>query len=237
MVKRKRSRSASRSDSRSADQSKGDRSLYQPLYDPPRSLKHSDSLALLAEKSGEPLSLWKARVENKVLHLNDPPPEQTSLLLDVNQVDYTVRVPCTKFSGISNTTAKRLGLFRVRRVPYEHALEFNSLWLEYARKVLGSPKTHLNASKLVAMLDLQGSLVEVVRSNCASYVGTVGIILRETQNGFNIVDSTSKVKFILKSSSVFRLDYDDWSFFIYGRHIAASPATRSKSKLKPKGFL
>nr|PVC52438.1 ribonuclease P subunit [Theileria orientalis] len=237
MVKRKRSSSGSESDARSADQSKGDRSLYQPLYDPPRALKHSDALTLLAKRSGEFLSLWKARVEGKVLHLNNPPPEQTSLLLDVNQVDYTVRVPCSKFSSLSNTTAKRLGLFRVRRVPYEHALEFNSLWLEYARKVLGSPKTHLNASKLVAMLDLQGSLVEVVRSNCASYVGTVGVILRETQNGFDIVDSTSRVKFILKNSSVFRLDYGDWSFFIFGRHIAASPAARSKSKLKPKGFL
>ncbi|XP_953597.1 ribonuclease P subunit, putative [Theileria annulata] len=199
-------------------------------------LKDKDHLSFLAEKSGESLSLWKQRIENKVLHLKKES-EKTSLVLGVSAVDHYVRLPFSKFTGISNTKGKKLGLFTIKSVPYKHALEFNSLWQDYAKKLLGSPKTHLNASKLVAMLDLHGSLLEVVKSNCTSYVGVIGIVLKETQNGFSIVDKEDNVRFILKNSSVFKLNYEEWSFFIYGKHIMASASQRTKSKLKDKSTL
>lgn len=146
-------------------------------------LKDKDYVSYLAENSGESLSLWKQRIENKVLHLKKQS-EKTSLVLGVTAVDHYVRLPFSKFSCISNAKGKKLGFFTIKSVPYKYALEFNTLWLEYAKKLLGSPKTHLNASKLVAMLDLHGSLLEVVKSNCTSYVGVTGIVLKETQNVF-----------------------------------------------------
>lgn len=60
------------------------------------------------------------------------------------------------------------------------------------------------AEKLVKS-ELVGADITVIRASCQSVVGLSGVIIKETQNTFILVDKACKPKRVLKCGSVFRL--------------------------------
>ncbi|EKX74253.1 conserved hypothetical protein [Theileria equi strain WA] len=210
------------------------KSLYQPIIDNSKPPKQRDSIIRLAGESGDTLESWRSRIENRVLHLNKLTKEEVTTLLNTKAPNSSIRLPYSKFSGLSNKASKATGLLSLKdTIPYESATKLHELWLEYAKGIIGT-NNHLNACKSLALLDLQGAKVDIIKSSCPTYVGISGIIIRETQNGFNIVNQLSQLKFVLKKQTVFQIRLGDWTFFVHGQHIVATPSQRSKKKLKGK---
>ncbi|GBE60200.1 ribonuclease P subunit p29 isoform X2 [Babesia ovata] len=211
------------------------RFLYQPALP---GGDEASTLNKLAERAGESTASWKAKIESRVLQLNAAVHEEATALVGRQPEPYTVRHSFTKFSGISNRAAKRAGLLAVGpEVDFEHAQVLRTLWQEYIADVLGKHNAPVHVARNLALCDLHGAYVEVVGSACAAYVGIAGIIVRETHHAFYIVKSDSKVALVLKEGTIFALEWDRWKFHIHGAHFAATPAQRSKRKLKAKSKL
>ncbi|ORM39579.1 SWR1-complex protein 4 [Babesia sp. Xinjiang] len=211
------------------------RFLYQPAL-PFEGV--SATIQSLAEKACASTSSWKSRIEGRVLSLNVAAREEATALIGPPAVSYTVRHPFSKFSGVSNRGIKRAGLLcHGPTINYEHAEALQRLWLEYISDVLGNQSRPQNIVRTLALCDLQGAKVDVVSSRCPSYVGISGIIVRETQHGFYIVKVDSTVSLVLKSGTVFALEWNNCKFHIYGAHLTATPAHRSKRKFKSKSHL
>ncbi|GFE54296.1 ribonuclease P subunit p29 [Babesia ovis] len=192
----------------------------------------------LAEKASEGPAKWKAKIEGRVLSLNTTAREEATALVGYKPITYTVRQPFSKFSGLSNRAVKRAGLLaHPANIEYQHALALHNLWLEYVADVLGKQTTPQHIARALALCDLQGAKIDINTSECPSYVGIAGIIVRETQHAFYIVKHDSKVVMVLKVGTVFTLEWNQWKFHIYGSHLTGTPAQRSKRKLKAKGKL
>lgn len=154
--------------------------LYQQAY--PFD-KAAETINKLAGKSGESASNWKAKIENRVLHLNAAARDEATALINRTPEPYTVRHTFSKFSGISNRAAKRAGLLDIgRHIEFQHAQELHKLWLQYVSEILSKQNTAQTIARTLALCDLQGAQIEVIQSTCASYVGIAGIIVRETQH-------------------------------------------------------
>ena len=52
----------------------------------------------------------------------------------------------------------------------------------------------MNATTKMMKADLHGAIITVQRSKCASYVGTSGIVLKESRNMFKLITTENKVK-------------------------------------------
>ncbi|CDR94643.1 hypothetical protein, conserved [Babesia bigemina] len=198
------------------------RFLYQPALP---GGDEASTLNKLAERAGESTASWKAKIESRVLQLNAAVHEEAAALVGRQPEPYTVRHSFTKFSGLSNRAAKRAGLLSVGpEVDFEHAQVLRTLWQEYIADVLGKHSAPAHVARNLALCDLHGAYVEVVGSACAAYA-------------FYIVRSDSRVALVLKEGTVFALEWDRWKFHIHGAHLAATPAQRSKRKLKAKAKL
>lgn len=55
-------------------------------------------------------------------------------------------------------------------------------------------KNHVTATMKFMKADLHGCIITVQRSKCASYVGTTGIVLKESRNMFLIITADNRVK-------------------------------------------
>ncbi|KAK1443134.1 ribonuclease P/MRP subunit Rpp29 like protein [Babesia gibsoni] len=209
------------------------------LYQPPEPVHRADdTIRQLSEKAGESLVSWKARIEGRVLQLNAAARGEAVSLLTPAAKPYSNRNAFNKFSGLSNKAVKRLGLLDVGRcIEYQHALSLHELWLKYMEDVIGSERAPQQVARILALSDLNGAIIKIVESTCPSYVGISGIILRETHHTLSIVTEDNVVRLVLKNGSVFSIEWNNWSFYIHGVHLAATPSQRSKSKLKHKLYL
>ncbi|GFP81477.1 ribonuclease p protein subunit p29 [Phtheirospermum japonicum] len=93
-------------------------------------------------------------------------------------------------------------------------------WKDYAQqllKIVG--KDQLAQCFLNA--DLHGAIILVVQCKIVSYVGTRGIMVRETKETFGIINQDNKFRVVPKNGSVFVLQADCWKITLHGDRLAS----------------
>lgn len=104
---------------------------------------------------------------------------------------------------------RKLGLHKVDRCnkTFEMFLPINDLWKKYAQDLLGirffvengwkggdrDTKTEAVQNR-VRKIEYFGCFFRVTKSRCSEYVGTHGIVIRETKNTFTLICPDDKVK-------------------------------------------
>ncbi len=77
--------------------------------------------------------------------------------------------------------------------------------------------------------ELIGSHIEVINAEHSGYLGLKGIILDETKNTFNILDSTKETeKIVPKKGIKFKLRIDDHTSLLNGDKLNFRPEERIK---------
>ena len=85
------------------------------------------------------------------------------------------------------------------------------MWVGYMHEVLGLTDEKGWVSKegqgsFLASAEYVGARMTVVRSNCTSYVGLSGIVVRDTKFTFVLVTTEDEAKTVPKKGSVFRFE-------------------------------
>ncbi|KAJ8973009.1 hypothetical protein NQ317_004607, partial [Molorchus minor] len=113
------------------------------------------------------------------------------------------------------------------------------MWKEYMRQNLGLARAPscldqdwTSFSAIAAKSELVGAEIKVVKSKVPNQIGMSGTVVLETKMTFQIVTPQSKLKILVKDSSVFEFCLDDMRFTVYGKHIATRPSERSTKKIK-----
>jgi ribonuclease P protein subunit POP4 len=85
--------------------------------------------------------------------------------------------------------------------------------------------------------DLHGAVIRVSKSTCPHYVHLSGIVVQETRNVFKIITVQDRLLCVPKQHSVFELEYNSYTFSIYGDQFRFQPSERAVRKFKPKATL
>ncbi len=111
---------------------------------------------------------------------------------------------------LSARERRRKGFYDVPRDGQKyHIFEpLHSLWLGYAREVLGSGlySGGPQAAARMVTADFHGAEVEVVRSQCVSRVGLKGIVIKDSKFVFEIITRKDRVKIVPKEGTMFRVE-------------------------------
>ncbi|KAG4089184.1 RNase P/MRP, p29 subunit [Neocallimastix lanati (nom. inval.)] len=122
---------------------------------------------------------------------------------------------------MSRRERKKSGMWEIpmEARKYELYKPLHQLWTQYMKELLGDNIPTNNYSVIYSKLlkaDFHGSVITVVQSKCPSYIGKSGILLKETENTFNIITKNDRLLIIPKAHSVFTIHYDKFLFKIYG---------------------
>lgn len=142
---------------------------------------------------------------------------------------------------------RELGLHLIDKTnkTFEMFLPIHDLWKSYAEELLHishflqsgwkgdarNSKTETIQNR-VRKMDYFGSFLRVTRSRCSEYVGTQGIVIRETKNTLVMVCPDDRVKTIPKMHSEFSFVVEGVGFSIMGNHLHQRPAERAKHNFK-----
>jgi len=139
---------------------------------------------------------------------------------------------------MSRRERKKSGMWEIpmEARKYELYIPLHQLWTQYIKELLGDVNT-TNYSMIYSKFlkaDFHGSIITVVQSKCPSYIGKSGILLKETENTFNIITKTNRLLIIPKAHSVFTINYDKLLFKIYGDNFKVRSVERISKKFKVK---
>lgn len=129
------------------------------------------------------------------------------------------------FRANSKRSKKHMSMKRLRNcglldLPQElHKFEFfmsmHEMWKKYVMQLLKkNGKIHVAQSLLVA--DLHGAILRVVDCKVHSFIGVVGIMIRETAETFGIITRENSFRVVPKKDSVFIFQADCWRITLYG---------------------
>ncbi|ORX85144.1 RNase P/MRP, p29 subunit [Anaeromyces robustus] len=143
---------------------------------------------------------------------------------------------------MSRRERKKSGMWEIpmEARKYNLYIPLHQLWVQYMKELLGEIPTSTNYSVIYAKLlkaDFHGSIITVVQSKCPSYIGKSGIILKETENTFNIITKENRLLIIPKAHSVFTINYDKLLFKIYGDNFKVRSGERISKKFKIKSIV
>ncbi|GFP83750.1 ribonuclease p protein subunit p29 [Phtheirospermum japonicum] len=93
----------------------------------------------------------------------------------------------------------------------------------YARDVksLNALTGKISLAKCFLNADLHGAIILVAQCKIVSYVGTLGIMVRETKETFGIITQDNKFRVVPKKGSVFVLQADCWKVTLHGDRLAS----------------
>ncbi|KAL0818117.1 hypothetical protein ABMA28_008643 [Loxostege sticticalis] len=147
-----------------------------------------------------------------------------------------------KIRNLTRKEKKSLGFYSIPRhsVKYADVEPMNAIWLEYITNMLDLDKEipELNSkswetfTQTLYKADFHGSILEVVRSKCPSYVGKKGICIMDTRNTFKIVSKDNTVTTLPKRDCVFDMYLKKIKVTLFGKHLCVRPAERSTKKFK-----
>lgn len=150
-------------------------------------------------------------------------------------------------TSLTSQERRELGLHRVNKLnkTFEMFLPINEMWKDYAKKYLGvrrhqengwrgeeKDNVTTNIQNNVRKIEYFGCFLRVTKSRCSEYIGTVGIVIRETKNTFTIICPDDKVKTIPKKHSEFSFVVENVGFSIFGSHLNQKSAIRAKNIFK-----
>ncbi|KPI93165.1 PREDICTED: ribonuclease P protein subunit p29 [Papilio xuthus] len=147
-----------------------------------------------------------------------------------------------KSQTLTRKEKKAMGFYNIPRngVRYNDVLPMNDIWEGYISELLelDKPVPECNSkcwehfAQTLYRADFHGSLLEVIRSKCPSYVGKKGICIMDTRNTFKIVSINNVVTTIPKRECVFDMYINDMVITFFGKHLCIRPAERSTKKIK-----
>ncbi|XP_069161841.1 ribonuclease P protein subunit p29-like [Procambarus clarkii] len=142
---------------------------------------------------------------------------------------------------------RELGLHKVDRSnkTFNMFLPINDIWKKYAVDLLGinhfmengwtgsdrDTRTEAVQSR-VRKIEYFGCFMRVTKSRCSEYVGTQGIVIRETKNTFMMICPNDQVKIIPKLHSEFSFVVGKVGFSVLGNHLHQRSAERAKHNFK-----
>ncbi|XP_065051705.1 ribonuclease P protein subunit p29-like [Rhopilema esculentum] len=148
-----------------------------------------------------------------------------------------------RVTGLSAKQKRELGLCKIpeENQKYENYVPLNKLWNDYMKSLLGlrgqsSLKMKSIENKLLKA-DYHGALLKVTKSKCSTYIGSCGIVLKETKNMFYIVTQSDKVSGVPKNNNLFEFELEGYTFEIFGNNFRFRPGERSARKFKTRPFL
>ncbi|XP_022122632.1 ribonuclease P protein subunit p29 [Pieris rapae] len=137
---------------------------------------------------------------------------------------------------------KNLGFYLIPRgsIKYIDIEPLHKIWVDYVSQILEldkyvpdvTSKQWEQFTQTLYKADFNGSMLEVVRSKCPSYVGKKGICIMDTKNTFKIVSINDLVTTIPKKESIFNVYIKNLKLIVFGKHFCIRPAERSSKKFK-----
>lgn len=147
-----------------------------------------------------------------------------------------------KTKTLTRKEKKAMGFYDIPKngVKYLDVLPMNDIWEGYMSELLELDKQvpECNSkgweqfTQTLYRADFHGSLLEVIRSKCPSYVGKKGICIMDTKNTFKIVSINNLVTTIPKRECVFDMYINGMKITFFGKHLCIRPAERSTKKIK-----
>ena len=109
--------------------------------------------------------------------------------------------------------------------------------------VMDSTKMDSISAKIVKA-DFNGAVLEIIKCKNAQMIGQKGIVAKETQRTFVIIDENDKQKIFLKSDTVFRIQLPYINLHnerihvdLWGDMLTHKGSERTKTKYKERGCL
>jgi len=116
---------------------------------------------------------------------------------------------------------------------YALFLPMHEMWETYARSVVKDCSESMLQPRLLTA-DLHGAILAVVESKSTSYVGTQGIMVRETDQTFGIITVQDKFRVVPKAGAVFMLQLDSLRITLFGNNLFSRQLhPRKQRQLKP----
>ncbi|WFD44319.1 ribonuclease P [Malassezia psittaci] len=207
---------------------------------------------------------YESRVRGKRVQISNtaraaPAPASAMLARQARRAQARMR----RAKGIPGPTASTSsGPCRPSKMPYSQAIMMNTLWLSYARELVGIPDSESSAESIdqleqnlqnpaqlqsiqntLLKADWTGAELYIVRSTNASVVHLCGIVVQETHETFRLKQSDQeKVRTVPKYNTVFRVqiptsDNENASlltFELYGNQMRYTLPARATRKHKAK---
>ncbi|EFC40707.1 predicted protein [Naegleria gruberi] len=146
--------------------------------------------------------------------------EATATTSDVNNTATTTTIENQQ----SSSSEEKKKQEKTKR-KYEEYLPLNEMWKEYMKTTLG-PSSLVNNETLLKV-DYHGCIFKVVKSKCGSYVGKEGIMIKESENTFQILSRENKTFTIPKNGSIFQFTFEK-------EVINKSPKVKDTPKQQPQ---
>ena len=89
---------------------------------------------------------------------------------------------------------------------FEEYMPLHNMWKEYMHGTLAA--SSLINNELLLKVDYHGCIFKVVKSKCGSYIGKEGMMIKETENTFQLLTRDNKVFTIPKNGSVFQFTFE-----------------------------
>ncbi|PZC73414.1 hypothetical protein B5X24_HaOG209547 [Helicoverpa armigera] len=147
-----------------------------------------------------------------------------------------------KVRCLTRVEKRSLGFYNIPRneVKYNDVVPLNEIWQNYMKDLLEldkpvpdyTSKAWEAFTQTLFKADFHGSILNVVRSKCPSYVGKCGICIMDTRNTFKIVSKDNITTTIPKRECVFEMHLGSQKVTLFGKHLCVRPAERSTKKIK-----
>ncbi|XP_021196314.3 ribonuclease P protein subunit p29 [Helicoverpa armigera] len=147
-----------------------------------------------------------------------------------------------KVRCLTRVEKRSLGFYNIPRneVKYNDVVPLNEIWQNYMKDLLEldkpvpdyTSKAWETFTQTLFKADFHGSILNVVRSKCPSYVGKCGICIMDTRNTFKIVSKDNITTTIPKRDCVFEMHLGTQKVTLFGKHLCVRPAERSTKKIK-----
>jgi ribonuclease P protein subunit POP4 len=138
--------------------------------------------------------------------------------------------------GGATERAKDRALRARSKRPAKHFSMFrpmHEMWESYARSLVAECNDASLHPRLLAA-DLHGAILAVVESKSTSYVGTQGIMIRETDQTFGIITLQDKLRVVPKAGAVFMLQLDSLRITLFGNNLFSRQLhPRKQQQMKP----
>ncbi|GAQ92200.1 Ribonuclease P family protein [Klebsormidium nitens] len=199
------------------------------LVDDPSSFIESFLTNLLLGDVTRPDEIISTRVKDKIVLLDNPALGKSRR--DRDAQSRTVR--CLKHMSLREH--RRNGTFKIppELQRFELYEPLQAIWQEYILKLTQGCGGQALMSRLLTA-DYHGAFLSVSASKDPTYIGTEGLIVRETQNTFQMVTTQNRLQVVPKRGSIFQMKLGNNLVSLFGNQIVEEREFTQSGKRTPK---